>query len=329
MIELYMEQPGQLVLREQAPAPAPGPGQVKVKLLYGGICGSDINVFEGRIAYAKYPGRAGHEALGVVVAAGDDTPFAVGQKVVTFPNTFCGECEFCQAGKTNVCKFKQSFGLNAPGVFASEILVDHRFLVSVPEGLSDERAVLAEPFAVAVHALKKVGIQKGTSVAIVGSGTVGLLSAVFAKHLGADVTVIYNRHKRAAIMEKIGVARVLQAGDVGDEMFDVVVEAAGVKQSVEQAMKLVKPGGALAALGITGEQVDFPVIRVVRSEITIYGSIIYTMADFAETLAYLLDPALPIEPVVSKIVPVGEYRQAYADAQTGDFVKIILDFKEA
>ncbi len=328
-MELFVEQPGQLVLRELAPVPAPGPGEVKIKLLYGGICGSDLSVFKGRIPYAKYPGRAGHEALGVVAAAGSGTPFAVGQKVVTFPNTFCGECEFCHAGKTNVCKHKQSFGLNAPGVFASEVLVDHRFLVAVPAGLSDERAVLTEPFATVVHGLKKAGVTKNTTVAIVGCGTMGLLSAVFAKHLGADVTVIYNRHKHEAVTDSIGGLRVVQAGAVGEELFDVVVEAAGVKPSVEMAMRLAKPGGAVVALGITGEQVDFPVIRIVRSEITIYGSIIYTKADFAETLAYLNDPALPIDAIVSKIMPVADYRQAYEAAMSGDHVKIVLDFQGA
>ena len=329
MIELYVEQPGKLVLRELAPVPAPGPGEVKVKLLYGGICGSDLSVFKGRIPYAKYPGRAGHEALGVVIDAGAGTTFAVGQKVVTFPNTFCGECEFCRAGKTNVCKHKQSFGLNAPGVFASEVLVDQRFLVAVPDGMPDERAVLTEPFATVVHGLKKAGVTNNTSVAIVGCGTMGLLSAVFARHLGADVTVLYNRHRHEAVTERIGGLHVVQAEAVGETQFDVVVEAAGVKSSIELAMRLVKPGGALVALGITGEQVDFPVIHIVRSEITIYGSIIYTKADFIETLAYLTDPALPIDVLVSQILPVSAYQRGYEEAMSGEHVKIVLDFQTA
>lgn len=328
MKELYLEQPGKLVLRAQAPLPAPGPGQVAVKVLYGGICGSDLSAFKGRIAYAKYPGRAGHEALGVVTAAGDGAAFTAGQKVVIFPNTFCGECEFCRAGKTNVCKNKQSFGLNAPGMFAGELLVDHRFLVQVPDALPDMRAVLTEPFAVIVHAFKKAGIGPGMSVAIVGCGTVGLLSAVLASHLGAETTILYNRHKHDAITAQIDGLRVVQAQEIGDEQFDVVVEAAGVKRSVEQAMQLAKPGGALLALGITGEQIDFPVIRIVRSEITIYGSIIYTKDDFADALRYLSEPSLAIEPIVSQVLPLADYQQAYEAAMSGEFAKIVLDFQQ-
>ena len=327
MKELYLEQPGKLLIREQAPLPTPGPGQVAVKVLYGGICGSDLSAFKGRIAYAKYPSRAGHEALGVVKAVGEGAPFTVGQKVVTFPNTFCGECEFCRAGKTNVCKNKQSFGLNAPGMFAGELLVDHRFLVRVPDALADKRAVLTEPFAVIVHAFKKAGIGPGMSVAIVGCGTVGLLSAVLATHLGADVTILYNRHKHETITAQIDGLRVVQANEIGDEQFDVVVEAAGVKRSVEQAMQLVKPGGAMLALGITGEQIDFPVIRIVRSEITLYGSIIYTKDDFAEALRYLSEPSLPIDSIVSQVRPLSDYQAAYEAAMSGEFAKIVLDFQ--
>ena len=328
MIELYMLQPGQLMMREQAPEPAPGPGQVVIKVLYGGICGSDLRVYKGSVAYAQYPGRAGHEALGVVTAVGTDTSFAVGQKVVTFPNTFCGKCEFCRTGKTNLCQSKQSFGINAPGVFASEITVDHRFLTPVPAGMPDKRAVLTEPFAVTVHALKKAQLQKGMSVAIVGCGTEGLLSTVFANYMGADITIIDVNPRKFPIAKKIGDVRTAGYAEIAGETFDVVVEAAGVKQSIEQAMQLVKPGGTLVMVGITGEQVEFPVIHIVRNEITIYGSIIYTKDDFAETLKLLADPALPIEPIVSKIVPATEYQQAYAYALTGDFAKIILDFQD-
>lgn len=94
-------------------------------------------------------------------------------------------------------------------------------------------------------------------------------------------------------------------------------------------MQLTKPGGALLALGITGEQIDFPVIRIVRSEITIYGSIIYTKDDFADALRYLSEPSLPIEPIVSQVLPLADYQQAYEAAMSGEFAKIVLDFQQA
>jgi len=112
-------------------------------------------------------------------------------------------------------------------------------------------------------------------------------------------------------------------------VFDVVVEAAGVKASIEQAFQLVKPGGAMISLGITGDEISYPALRITRSEITIYGTIIYTKKDFADALALLQDPTFNVAPVFSKIVPFTKYQEAFADALTGNFAKIVLDFKEA
>jgi len=111
-------------------------------------------------------------------------------------------------------------------------------------------------------------------------------------------------------------------------VFDVVIEAAGVKASVEQAFQLVKPGGAMISLGITGDEISYPALRITRSEITIYGTIIYTKKDFADALALLQDPTFNVAPVLSKIAPFTKYQEAFADALTGNFAKIVLDFKE-
>jgi L-iditol 2-dehydrogenase len=121
----------------------------------------------------------------------------------------------------------------------------------------------------------------------------------------------------------------MHPADVKDQVFDVVVEAAGVKASVEQAFQLVKPGGAMISLGITGDEISYPALRITRSEITIYGTIIYTKKDFASAIALLQDPKFNVAPVLSKIVPFTKYQEAFADALTGNFAKIVLDFKEA
>ena len=111
-------------------------------------------------------------------------------------------------------------------------------------------------------------------------------------------------------------------------MFDVVVEASGVKASIEQAFQLVKPGGAVISLGLIVDPVNYPALRITRSEITIYGTIIYTKNDFAAALALLQDPVFNVAPVLSKIVSFGQYQEAFADALTGNFAKIVLDFKQ-
>ena len=329
MRELYLEKPGDLKIREGGPAPASKDNEVKVKVIYGGICGSDLRVLRGTIPYATYPCRPGHEILGTVVEAGEKSPYKVGAKVVSFPNTYCGKCEFCLQGKTNICKDKKSFGVNYYGLFGQEILIDSEFVVPIPSNMPDERAILVEPFAVAVHVLKRTDIKK-KSVAVVGCGTEGLLTIALLNHKGADITVLdINPIKMEKARSFNKAIKAVPPADVKDQQYDVVIEAAGAKTSFELAFQLVKSGGAMIQLGITGDQINYPALRITRGEITIYGSIIYTKKDFTDAIAILQDPTFNVAPILSRIDPLSKYQEAFADALTGNYAKIILDFRQA
>lgn len=329
MFELYLAEPGKLSIREATPVQALKENEARVKLIYGGICGSDLRVFRGTIPYAEYPCRPGHEILGTVIEAGKNSPYKPGTRVLSFPNTYCSRCEFCKQGKTNICPSKKSFGVTMDGLFADEIVIDSEFLVAVPPDVANKRAILTEPFAVNVHALKRANITKGTSVAVVGCGTEGLLSVALLDYTGADITVLdINPDKMEKAKSFNQNITILHPGDVKDQVFDVVVEAAGVRAAIEQAFLLVKPGGAMITLGITGDEVRFPSLHVTRSEMTIYGSIIYTKDDFKEALDLLKDPGFNVSPVLSKIVPFRQYEKAFDDALSGSFTKIVLDFQD-
>lgn len=313
-------------IREARQLPALTANDVKIKVSCGGICGSDLRVYKGTISYAQYPLRPGHEVIGTVVEAGSNAQHKIGSKVVVYPNTYCGECEFCTGGKTNICIHKKPLGVSTDGVFAQEIILDAKYLIPVPAELPDERAILIEPFAVTVHALKKAGITPGTTVAVIGCGTEGLLSIALALYQGAEVTVIDINPLKLALAEKLGKVTTLLPGDVSNEVFDVVIEAAGVKEAIQQAMSIVKPGGIMVPLGITMDPVHLSPIHIVRNEISILGSIIYTVEDFADAITYLGDPSLFVEPIVSKTWTYENYQEAFNDALSGDYAKIIVKF---
>lgn len=329
MFELFLERPYDLKMKEMVSVPAPKDHEVKLRVLYGGICGSDLRVYKGNLSYANYPSRPGHEILGTVIEAGPKALHRVGTRVVSYPNTYCGACEFCLQGKTNICIEKKSFGVTANGLFAQEITIDSEFVVSVPFDLPDERAILIEPFAVTVHALNRTSIKKGMSVAVIGCGTEGLLSIALLNHIGVNVTamdVIPGKMERAkGFGDQV---EILHPHEVKDRLFEVVVEAAGTKSSIEQAFHLVKPGGAVISLGLVGEEVQYPALRITRGEISIYGTIIYTKKDFTEAIALLKNPAFHVGPLISKVMPFTQYQEAFDDALTGNFAKIVLDFKK-
>lgn len=329
MLELLLKNPNEMELRQVEPLPSLKGDEVKIKLIYGGICGSDLRVYKGSINYATYPIRPGHELLGTIIEAGDDAQYKVGARVVVQPNTFCGQCQKCLKGKTNLCQHKKSLGINEDGGFSEEFIISSKFVLPVPDRLSDEKAILIEPFAVVVHALKKVEITKDTSVAIIGCGNEGMFAALLASYLGADVSAIdINLSKLEKVRSLSENIRAIHPEELRDETFDVVIEAAGTKTSIEHGMQLVTPGGSMVMIGIA-QQADFPVPHVVRNEITLYGTIIYNFpTDFIQTIEYLQNDNFNVDPIISKIMPVSEFKQAYEHALSGDYGKIILSFKE-
>ncbi|OLN23066.1 sorbitol dehydrogenase [Domibacillus antri] len=329
MRSLYLAKPGEILIKEDSAARKPEHDEVKIKLLYGGICGSDIGVFKGKIAHASYPVTPGHELLGTIIEKGSSVDAAVGTRVVVQPNSYCDECGQCQKGKTNLCLNKKSLGVNTDGGFAEEFTISSKYILPVPESLSDERAVLIEPFAVVVHAFKQVNITKGTSVAVIGCGTEGQLAIALASHLGAEITAIDINEDKLNSVFAYGNIQTSTPDAVTEKMkFDVVIEAAGVSQAVEQAVDVVKPGGSIVLIGLTAEA-TLPILKIVRNEISIHGSIIYHFpVDFAESVQYLSLPEFVIEPVIADIVPFNEYERAYEAAVSGQYAKIILNFKE-
>lgn len=330
MNELYLKSPGKLELRESSRVQELKDNEARVEVIYGGICGSDIRVYRGLLPYAEYPCRPGHEILGIVTEAGNNSTFKAGDRVVSFPNTYCGSCEFCLQGKTNICIDKKIFGVTVNGLFGNEIVIDSEFLVPVPSGLKDERAVLTEPFAVNVHALKKADISADTTVAVIGCGTEGLLCIALLEYIGAQITALdINRAKMEHAQQGYPTIKTLHPDEVDLHRFDVVIEAAGAKEAIEQSFILTKPGGTLITLGLTDADINFPSMLVTRNEITIHGSIIYTKQDFTEAFSVLADPAFNSDPVLSRIVPFKEYREAFADASTGNFSKIVMDFRDS
>lgn len=327
MRELYCTKPGELALRETTAKPAPGAGEVRVRAVYGGICGSDVSVFKGKIAYAAYPVVPGHEVYGEVTATGAGAEELAGKRVVVYPNTYCGECEYCKKGMTNICENKTSYGVTRDGVFSEEFNIDKRFVVEVPETLSSERAVLIEPLSVAIHALKRAKVTSNDKVAIFGCGTEGLLSCAVANYLGAEITSMDINPDKFDTAKALGAKHTAEPKNLSGEMFDVVIEASGAPPAAVQAYQIVKPGGRVLHIGLINEA-TIPILKVVRGELDILGSIIYTRGDFYTAIKYLSAPNFVIDPVRSKIVPFSDACAAYNDAASGNYAKIVLDFSK-
>ncbi|SDH99803.1 zinc-dependent alcohol dehydrogenase [Alteribacillus bidgolensis] len=308
--------------------PKAAEGHARVKTEYGGICGSDLSVYKGKLAHANYPVVMGHELYGTVVEADDKGLFTEGQKVVVQPNLSCGECDLCHKGKKNICRNKQTLGVTKDGGFTSYIDVPVTNLLTIPEEMDGKLAVLIEPLAVVVHAFRNVTVEKGDTVAVLGCGTEGMLSSILANLLGADVTAVDINEEK---LKRMDVHKEIKAGlpEMLEEEYDHVVEAAGVPKTIEQSFDVVKPGGNILAVGITGEPVNIDVNKLVRSEVSVFGSIIYDFPkDFERALHFLKNNPEPFSHVVSEIYPFSDYEKAFETALFGTAGKVLIDFKE-
>lgn len=245
---------------EDAPGPSPGPGEVLLQIKACGICGSDIQRVWDKGTYS-FPTIPGHEFAGLIIAVGEGTDKGlIGKKAAVFPLLPCMRCDACRIGEYAQCTDYNYFGSRCNGGFAELISVPVWNLVIIPESLSYEEAAMAEPAAVAVHALRQAGITIGDNAAIFGAGPIGLMLASWAKIWGADKAILIDvdRSKidfaRSLSFEHIidagkddPVSRIMQLTD--GRGADIAVEGAGVSVTLEQCLKCVRMFGKVVAMG--------------------------------------------------------------------------------
>lgn len=262
----------------------PGPGEVLVKLRAVGICGSDMHWYlEGGIGQmrAVYPQVLGHEPAGEIVAIGpgveDRKP---GDRVSIEPSITCGHCEYCLRGQHNHCVRCRFLGSpQAWGLFREYAVVPAHNLDAVPANLSWPQATLIEPLAVIVHALELITIRPGDTVAVMGAGPIGMLSAAMARHAGASRVFICDPvPHRLALAAAMGAHICLPAGRIAEAVqdetagrgVDLVIDAAGAVESINLAITLVRPAGAVLLIGIpTVEAFPIDLLTAMHKEVRI------------------------------------------------------------
>ena len=245
---------------EEITRPSPGKNEVLIKIKASGVCGSDIPRVFTKGTY-HFPTIPGHEFAGQITALGEGVDQGLlGKKAAVFPLLPCMKCEACEIGEYAQCKDYGYFGSRCDGGFAEYIAVPVWNLVMVPDNLSYEEAAMAEPAAVAVHALRQGGIEIGDSVAIFGAGPIGLMLGQWAHAWGAGkVMLIDIDEAKIAFAKKMGFENVWNSKE-GDPVewinnvtvgrgADNAVEGAGVSSTLEQSLKCVRPFGKIVAMG--------------------------------------------------------------------------------
>jgi threonine dehydrogenase-like Zn-dependent dehydrogenase len=288
---------------EDHPTPEVGPDDVLLEVSHCGVCGSDIHfVLEGWSA----PNRVhGHEYSGTVVAVGDAvTSWSVGDAVVGGPSVRCGECEYCRAGRPNLCVGRGAVGEGGDwqGAFADYMRVPEGELLRLPDGVTLREAALTEPLSVALHGITQSHVQPGERVLVTGGGPIGALSVAALIHRGiTDVVVSEPSPVRRELCERLG-ATVVEPdalrtppspNAIVDEPFQVALECSGHAVAMEQCLGQLARTGRLVLVGAGIKPPRFDPNRILLNELVITGAFCYDADGFDRALELLASPTFP------------------------------------
>jgi len=297
MKALVYTQPMQMQLQER-PYPTLQAGEVIIKVAAAGICGSDLHAFHGHDP-RRQPGLVlGHELAGVVVASASSR-LQEGQRVTANPLITCGNCEYCRAGRDNLCANRSMIGMSRPGAFAEFLAIPAASVIPIPDSLSMVQAAITEPAATALHAINlslRVLARPLPELRtlVIGGGAVGLLAALLLRSYGCRRVSMaeVNPLRRESAHERAGceVFNPLQA-DTPVDAFDYVIDAVGAKATRHAALQAIKPGGVVMHIGLQDWASEIDMRKLTLAEVSLLGTYTYSMADMHATVQALEDGA--------------------------------------
>ena len=271
---------------EQIDKPAPKPGEVLIKVKYTGICGSDVPRVLGDACHF-FPNVLGHEFSGTVEALGEGVKsLEVGDRVAGVPLVPCGKCEDCKRGNFSLCKHYVFIGSRVFGSFAEYVCVPEANAVKFGDDVTFEQGALFEPTTVALHGFERLDFKGGSTVAVLGGGTIGILTAMWAKAFGArEVTVVDILPERLEFAKKMGATSALNSMDADFKEqamaltdgrgYDYVLETAGAGATMKMTFDLVANRGQVCLIGTPKKELTFSVDEwecLNRKEFTLTGS---------------------------------------------------------
>ena len=338
MKAVFIENPGKAVIKD-IPRPARKPGEALLKLLYGGICGSDLGSYRGTFAYFSYPRTPGHEfSAEIVEIDGNDRGLKPGMVVVCNPYFNCGECYSCKHGLVNACMSNQTMGVQREGAFSEYITMP---LDRIYDGKGLEPMVLAiiEPLCISYHGVKRAGVKGGDKVLIVGAGTIGILAAVAAKQKGAEVYIADVSQVKLDYAREFGVDGVVLADGpeayertvkeiTGGNGFDVTIEAVGLPSTFQNCIDAAAFGGRMVLIGVGKENLDFNFTMIQKKELNVFGSRNALKPDFLELIDLVKAGKIPLKKIITDVYKFDQAPRAFQEMSenAGRMLKVIIDF---
>jgi len=336
----YARDPHSVELRE-LPMPEIGEDDVLFSVKAAGICGSDLHQYSGKQSWlVNYPVVLGHEFAGIIAKTGSRVRgFKEGDRVVSETAAVIpADSPYVRQGLYNLEPKRLGFGYGVNGAMAPFVKVPARCLHHVPTSLSLEKASLTEPCCVAYNAVcVNSRVRPGDTVAVIGPGPIGLLCAAMAKLAGAGHLVVIgipaDAH-RLEVARKIGAETTLGAKgenivewtkNFGDGYgFDLVIDVAGVSASLKLALDIVRPAGQITKVGWGSQPLNFSLDPLVLKAVTLQGSFSHNWPIWEKVIALLASGKIDLGPILNRVSPLNEWREAFDEMHSGRIVKGVL-----
>lgn len=312
-------------------------GEALLRILYGGICGSDLGSYRGTYAYVDYPRIPGHEFSAEIVEVGpNDYGLKPGMIVTGNPYYNCGGCYSCQRGMVNCCQDNHTLGCQIDGAFSEYFSMPVERIYD-GKGIDAKTLTLVEPYCIAAHGVKRASVTAEDKVLVVGAGAIGIMALISAKRTGAKVYVADVAMDKLEGAKNFGadgvilndehfLEHVMEATD--GHGFDAVIEAVGLPETFQACVDACAFGGRFSLVGIGKKPLNFDFTVIQKKELNIFGSRNALKEDFTQAIDDIIAGKLNLNGVITKISKLDDAAALFEEfhQNQGSMLKVMLEF---
>jgi len=318
MRALVFTSPGKAEVQD-VPEPEAGAGQVVIDVDRVGVCGTDVELFRGEMSYlhtgrSSYPLRPGHEWSGTVTMAGPGVdPSWIGQRVTGDTMIACGHCRRCLAGRHHVCAQMLEVGIadGLPGALAERLALPAAYLKALPDSVDATLGALVEPGGNSLRSFEAAGLQAGERLLVLGSGSIGLLAAMFGRAHGTEVHIVGRQPEQLDLARTLGFEHVWTLEALPALPWDAVIDASNAPALPARAVELVEPGRRVVYIGLSGTPSLLDTRHAVLKDVTAVG-VLGASAGLAGAIAAYGDGSVDPRALVAATVGLGEVADVFA-----------------
>lgn len=318
--------------------PKVAPDEVKIEVKAAGICGTDIHIYHEEFK-SNPPVILGHEFCGIIAEIGENVAeFKVGERVTAETAAkVCGQCRFCRTGNYNLCPERLGLGYGVNGAFTRYCIVRKEIVHRLPDNVDFVSGALCEPLSCTVHGvIEQTGVTAGNVVLITGPGAIGLLSLQLSKVEGGLVVVLGLSvdKERLNLAKKLGADIVMDIQEGNPEEAiqdltngygaDVVLECSGASSAAQLGLKLVKKRGKYTQMGLFGKPIDIDFEQIAYKELQVTGFFSQKWTAWEQALKLLGQGKVQTKPLVTKELPITEWKKGFEALEKKEGVKTVL-----